>query len=203
MTDERVHVSRETEAALREFLGHLLHWNRKINLVAGSDPSSVWSRHVLDSVQLWDLAPATWTTWLDLGSGGGFPGLVVALLARERNPAGAVALVESDSRKAAFLSNAIGKFGLNATVHCRRIEALPPWRHDVVSARALAPLSRLAGYARPFGGPGTIYLLPKGSRVDAELTEARRHWHIVLDRIPSRTDQDGTILRVRELEPLP
>ena len=194
-------VSRETCERLEAYIALLRRWNARINLVARGTIDAAWARHVADSAQLFDLAPAAASSWIDLGSGAGLPGLPVAALAAERVPGLHVTLVESDTRKAAFLVTAAAEMGLDVTVEPRRIEALPARPYDVVSARALAPLDRLCALAHRFSGPGTVFLFPKGARLDSELTAATAGWHIRAERIASRTDPEATVLRILELEP--
>ena len=194
-------VSRETCARLEAYIALLTRWNARINLVAPATIEAAWTRHVADSAQLFELAPARASSWIDLGSGAGLPGLVVAALAAERAPDLHVTLVESDTRKAAFLATAAREMDLDVTVGPHRIEALTPRPYDVVSARALAPLDRLCGLAHRFSGPGTVFLFPKGARLDSELTAAIAGWHIHAERIASRTDPEATVLRILELEP--
>jgi len=194
-------VSRETCARLEVHIALLTRWNARINLVSKATIDTVWARHVADSAQLFELSPASASTWIDLGSGAGFPGLPVAALAAEKRPDLHVTLVESDTRKAAFLATAAREMDLDVTVEPHRIEALTPRPYDVVSARALAPLGRLCALAHRFSGRGTVFLFPKGARVDSELTAATAGWHIRAERIASRTDPEATVLRILELEP--
>lgn len=194
-------VSRETATRLELYLELLKRWNASINLVAASTLSQAWSRHLADSAQLFALRPRGARSWIDLGSGGGLPGLPVAALAAEQAPDLRITLVESDRRKAVFLAAAAREMGLAVGVEARRIEDVPGRPHDVVSARALAPLERLCGLAWRFKGPGTVFLFPKGVRLDSELTAASRGWHIRAERIASRTDPDAAVLRIVELEP--
>lgn len=191
-------VSRETAERLDLLAALVRKWTPRINLIAPATVAELESRHIADSLQLWDLRPATLRNWIDLGSGGGFPGLVIAACA----PGLPVTLVESDQRKAVFLRTAAREMGLAPEVICARIEAVPPRPFDVVSARALAPLDRLLPLARPFVAPGGVALFPKGRGADSELTAARTGWHIRAEAIPSRTDPAGTILRLLEFEPL-
>ena len=194
-------VSRETCQRLEAYIALLTRWNARINLVAAATIETAWTRHVADSAQLFDLAPESASSWLDLGSGAGLPGLPVAALAAEKAPDLHVTLVESDTRKTAFLATAAREMGLDVTVEPHRIEALTPRPYDVVSARALAPLGRLCALAHRFSGRGTVFLFPKGARVDSELTAATAGWHIRAERIASRTDPEATVLRIMELEP--
>jgi 16S rRNA (guanine527-N7)-methyltransferase len=194
-------VSRETCERLDAYVALLTHWNRRINLVSPATVKTVWTRHIADSIQLFDLAPPAASSWLDLGAGAGLPGLPIAALAAEKVPGLHVTLVESDSRKAAFLAAAARAMQLDVTIEPHRIEVLAPRPYDIVSARALAPLGRLCALAHRFSGPGTVFLFPKGARLDSELTAAATSWHIRAERIVSRTDPEATVLRILELEP--
>ena len=194
-------VSRETCERLEAYIALLTRWNARINLVAPATIETAWTRHVADSAQLFDLAPESASSWLDLGSGAGLPGLPVAALAAEKAPDLHVTLVESDTRKAAFLATAAREMDLDVTVEPHRIEALTPRPYDVVSARALAPLGRLCALAHRFSGRGTVFLFPKGARVDSELTAATAGCQNRAERIASRTDPEATVLRILELEP--
>lgn len=191
-------VSRETEARLEAFVGELLRWNRAINLIAPASPAEVWDRHILDSAQLWPLRTENITHWMDLGSGGGLPGIVLAILAREDEPELRFTLVESDGRKAAFLSECIRRFELNAVVLSVRIEAMGGQTADIVSARALAPLDRLLELAEGLVAPRGILIVPKGRRVTSELTKAQQYWSIEFEAVSSRTDPEAKTLIIRE-----
>ncbi|WP_149540420.1 16S rRNA (guanine(527)-N(7))-methyltransferase RsmG [Siccirubricoccus phaeus] len=195
---EEFGVSRETEEKLRTYLALLIRWNSRINLVAAAPEAALWQRHFLDSLQLLPLMPPDPTGPLvDLGSGAGFPGLVLA--AATGLP---THLVESDRRKCAFLTEASRALGLAAvTAHPQRIEdtALPPVQ--LLTARALAPLAKLLPHAHRLLVPGGIALFPKGRNVDQELTEAARRWTMRIERFPSRTDSSATLLRLSEIRP--
>jgi 16S rRNA (guanine(527)-N(7))-methyltransferase RsmG len=192
-----VPVSRETEARLRDFLVLLRRWNARINLVADHDEAVLWRRHVLDSLQLVPLLPEGAGLIVDLGSGAGFPGLVLAVATGRPTH-----LIESDRRKAAFLGEAARSLGLDGvTVHPRRIEATAPPPAAVVTARALAPLPKLVRHAHRLLAPGGVALFPKGRRVQEELTAAARGWTMHVERFPSRTDPAATILRLSEIRP--
>lgn len=196
-------VSRETEQRLDVIVALLEKWQRTINLVAPATLPFVWTRHVADSLQLVPLAGDA-RRWVDLGSGGGFPGLVVAAVLAER-PGADVTLVESDSRKAAFLREAARLAELPVTVLPVRIEQVAPKIAagvEVVSARALAPLPRLLELAAPFLAQGAIGLLPKGQDVDNELTEASKSWRIKAEIEDSLTGGGGRVLIVRAAQPL-
>jgi 16S rRNA (guanine527-N7)-methyltransferase len=194
-------VSRETLARLEAYVGLLKRWNTRINLVSPATIESVWQRHIADSAQLLDLAPKDTPTWIDLGAGAGLPGLAVAALAAEKAPTLKVTLVESDGRKAAFLDTAAREMGLGVAIEACRIETLAPRGFDVVSARALAPLTKLCELAHRFASGETVFLFPKGARLDSELTLAAADWHIRAERIVSLTDPDATILKILELDP--
>jgi 16S rRNA (guanine527-N7)-methyltransferase len=195
-------VSRETESRLAQFVELLLRWQQKTNLVASSTIPQIWSRHIADSLQLLDLAPGA-KVWIDLGSGGGFPGVPIASALADEQDA-RIHLVESNSKKAAFLREAVRQLGLPAEVHHERIENFGETfsgTADVVTARALAPLKVLCDHAFGFIERGALGLFPKGQDVEVELTEAAKYWKLSLERIPSRTDPTGTILMIRDLAP--
>ena len=203
MTTERcevagISVSRETFSALEEFAELVRRWNPAINLVSKSTIPDLWTRHIVDSAQLFSHAPPDAKLWLDIGSGGGFPGIVVAVLAKELQPQLKVALVESDLRKATFLREACRTLSLNAHVHSARIESLPPAHADVLSARALAPLPALLGYAEHLNTAG-IALFPKGAQYDSELSEARKTYLFDDKLFPSLLEPTAAILEIRNI----
>ena len=192
-------VSRETFERLVT-LGNLVRkWNRAINLVATSSLDDFWSRHIADSAQLVDLAPKGVGSWVDLGSGAGFPGLVAAAMLADHGTS--VILIESDQRKSAFLRSAAANLGLDVEIRNERIERSQPVPADVVSARALAPLSHLLGYALPFCHGGTVLLFPKGRSAQSELTVAEQTWHIHSRLHQSRTDPEAHIVEARNCRP--
>ncbi len=195
-------VSRETKERLDLLERELRRWQAIKNLVGPGTLDHVWDRHIVDSLQLLDLAPAA-RIWLDLGSGAGFPGLVLAIAGAERGLQ--VHLVESNSRKCAFLRHIARLTGVQATVHEARLETVIPdfvGRADVVSARALASLAMLLDWTAPLLKAGTIGLFPKGRDVEIELTEARKKWTFEADILPSRTDSEARILRITSIESL-
>ncbi|MEM6486704.1 MAG: 16S rRNA (guanine(527)-N(7))-methyltransferase RsmG [Pseudomonadota bacterium] len=192
-------VSRETLERLDILVETLGRWNRRINLVAPGSISDAWRRHVLDSAQLWRLALPSARHWVDLGSGGGFPGLVIAAQAAVERPDLRVTMIESDSRKAAFLTTTAQLMHLDVTVLVDRIEQAPAQGADIVSARALAPLDRLLPLAARHGHARTVYLLPKGRGHHSELTAARASWHMSCAAHPSRTDAEGVVLAITEV----
>ncbi|MCB1368561.1 MAG: 16S rRNA (guanine(527)-N(7))-methyltransferase RsmG [Rhodobacteraceae bacterium] len=189
-------VSRETIERLEVFESLLIRWNPAINLVSKATLSQIWDRHFTDSAQIWKLRPESARSWLDLGSGAGFPGLVIAVLAAEQEPALHVALVESDARKSTFLANTAREMGIDVTIHTERAENLEPQRADIISARALAPMHKLLGYAMRHRNDRSICLFLKGANHESELTEARKYWTFDLQKTPSRTGSGGVILKI-------
>lgn len=192
-------VSRETLARLEAFAALVLQWTPKINLVSKASATDLWQRHVVDSVHVFDHAPIQKGLWADLGSGGGFPGVVIACLAAEERPELQVTLVESDQRKAEFLRHSARQLHLNLTVKTERIEQLAPLKADVISARALAPLDLLCAYAARHLAPGGIALFPKGAQAEAEIKAAEENWHFRLTRLQSETDESAVLLKVEQL----
>ena len=193
-----IDVSRETRARFETLVSLLDRWQAKTNLVAPNTLAQVWTRHVADSAQLVALAPAGCRTWVDIGSGGGFPGLIAAAML-----AGSATfhLVESNGKKAAFLREAARAMGAPATVHAARVEqVLGTLSADVVSARALAPLGDLVGLAAPLLKTGATGLFPKGREASAELTQAAESWKFTASLHPSLTDEDARIVRVEAFE---
>ncbi|WP_188899939.1 16S rRNA (guanine(527)-N(7))-methyltransferase RsmG [Caldovatus sediminis] len=189
-----VEVSRETRARLDRLKFLLLDWNRRINLVAERDEGAIERRHIVDSLQLWPLLPIRGPL-VDLGSGAGFPGLVLALVAERP-----IHLIESDRRKAAFLTEASRVLGLaHVQVHAMRIEAVPLTGMAAVTARALAPVRDLLPHAVRLLAPGGVAVFPKGRNAEAELTEAARDWTMRIERFQSRTDPEATILRLSDI----
>jgi 16S rRNA (guanine527-N7)-methyltransferase len=192
-------VSRETAGRLAEYAELLRAWNPKINLVSKQTLADLETRHFADSAQLLALAPPQAATWADLGSGGGFPGLVIAILAAEARPALRITLVESDQRKAVFLRTVAQRTGIPTTVLADRIESIPPLGTDVLSARALAPLATLLDYADRHLAPSGTALFPKGANWRAEVDEALERWRFRCENLPSATSPDGAILRIGEI----
>lgn len=190
-------VPRETSERLERILRSLDSWRQKINLIGPSEWEQVWHRHVLDSLQLVPVLPKG--PVLDLGSGAGFPGLVIAATRSDQSE-DAVTLVESVSKKCAFLAAAISDAGLNAAVLNQRVESVQPFPVSTVTARAFAPLPKLLTFAQPWLSAGAIGVFPKGKTWQEELTEAKKTWTFALETIPSQTSDDGVILRISELE---
>lgn len=197
-TDPLAHVSRETIARLEHFADLVRKWTPKINLISRTSVDDLWDRHILDSAQVFQQA-TEWKKWVDLGSGGGFPGIVIAILALEQEAAGHVVLVESDQRKCAFLRTAIRELGLKAQVETARIEALEPQGADILSARALADLSQLLAFAdRHLIATGTA-LFPKGATWREEHEKAQEVWSYRCEVVESLTNPSAAILKIKEI----
>lgn len=196
-------VSRETIDKLLAYEALLRQWQKTINLVAPSTLESIWSRHFADSAQLLALAPPDARRWLDLGSGAGFPGLVLAIMLGGREGA-KVTLVESDSRKAAFLAEVGRRTGAPVDIRPERIEKIATQSKlgavDVITARALAPLPRLLDLAAPAFSPETLGLFLKGREAQAEVDAARARWTFETTLLPSLTDGGGRIVQIRALQ---
>jgi 16S rRNA (guanine527-N7)-methyltransferase len=194
-------VSRGTFEALLAFEQSLDRWADRINLVGPETRRDLWKRHILDSAQLLSLRPAA-RSWLDLGSGAGFPGAVLAILLRSRTNV-AVHLVESNRKKTAFLTHALAGLAPAAMVHAVRIEDAPVLvpQVDCVTARALAPLPRLLALAQPWLSREAIGLFHKGRDYQYELRESRDAWFFDLVEHRSRIDASGVILEISALMP--
>lgn len=192
-------VSRETLERLEAYDALLNKWNPAINLVSPATLSQLWTRHFLDSAQLFDLAEGREGLWADLGSGGGFPGLVVAILAKEKRPAQRFVLVESDRRKSTFLMTVARELGLSVEVRAQRIEEVNPLQADILSARALAPLDRLLGFAARHLASSGLAVFPKGASWRDELAEAQKNWSFSVQTYPSLTDPEAAILTFAEV----
>lgn len=191
-------VSRETRERLDVYVHLLRKWNKTINLISRSTMDDVWHRHIADSLQLADLIDFHPESWLDLGSGGGLPGLIVAAKLKEDSERTHVTLIESDQRKCAFLSTAAIDMDLDVTIECRRIEESGGQTYDVISARALTVLSNLMTLSNPYRHESTICIFPKGAGAQEELNAAQEDWNITYDLVKSRTDPTATILRLQE-----
>ncbi len=212
-------VPRETLSRCSKYVDLLLEWNERLNLVAPSTLADVWRRHMWDSAQLLPLIPPHARTIVDLGSGAGFPGMVIAILMGERdsvighrgsaplNPIPesrspiTVHLIDSTQKKCRFLEAVAEATGAPVKVHWARAEDLKGIKADVVTARAVAPLARLFPLAHPFFGPATIGLFLKGRSLNDELTLAAKSWRLDTTPIPSRSDPSGFVLRVTGLTP--
>jgi len=201
-------VSRETLDDLTTLVSELQSWQNAKNLVGGKTLDDVWTRHIADSMQLRAFAPEA-RRWLDLGSGAGLPGLVIAIMLKHASPASGdspcvVHCVESNARKCAFIRHVARLTGAPVRVHNARIEDVIAGfagAVDVVTARALAPLPKLLEWASPLLKTGVMGLFPKGDRAEIELTESSRYWRFNNEILPSISDSRGRILRITELSP--
>ncbi len=195
-------VSRETERRLDTYVDVLMRWQNKLNLIAPSTVRELWTRHVGDSLQLLPLAPEA-RTWVDFGSGGGFPGMPIACALADE-PGTKVHLIESNGKKAAFLREAVRAAGVAAVIHQERAEKFAENCAEpvqVVTARALAPLKTLCDQAFPLVSRGAVALFLKGQDVDAELTSAAKYWRVEATKVPSKTSPGGSIVVIRSLKP--
>jgi 16S rRNA (guanine527-N7)-methyltransferase len=192
----RSDVSRETLEKLTQFEDLLRKWNPTINLVSRRTLNDIWSRHFEDSLQRLDMAPQPIDHWVDLGSGGGFPGLVIAIVASERGSPKRITLIESDTRKCAFLRTVIRETGVEAEVLNKRIEALAPMNANVVSARALADLPKLLAFAERHMSMDGLALFPKGSTWQNEVEDAQSQWNFEYQIAKSKTENGPAILKV-------
>ncbi len=199
-------VSRESRARLTAYVDLLIKWRNHINLIGPATLAEVWQRHIADAAQLVPLIESDVKQIVDLGSGAGIPGLVLAILLMERQPI-TVHLVESTGKRSAFLRQAALLTGAPAVVHDRRIEELakagpsgPLGKIDLVTARALAPLPKLLQLASPWLQAGATGLFHKGEEIDRELTESAKYWRIAYVKHPSRVDPGGCILEVNDIE---
>jgi 16S rRNA (guanine527-N7)-methyltransferase len=189
-------ISDQTLARLQAYAGLLAAWSARINLVAASTLADPWRRHFLDSAQLHPLIPTAAESLVDLGSGAGFPGLVLAIMGIR-----GVELVESDARKCAFLREAARMAGAAVTIRNARIETVPARPVSVVTARGCAPLDRLLVYSQRFIGPETVCFFPKGEQARQELAAAQQEWEFDVASHPSRTDPRGVILCLSRVRP--
>ncbi len=187
-------VSRETWERLEAYVSLLLRWNRTINLISRSDEAQIWSRHIDDSLDLTRLLPSSFSHATDLGSGGGLPGLVLAIATNHP-----FHLIEADQRKAAFLREAARTVGAAVTVYASRIEAAAPPPAPVITARALAPLSQLITWALPHLAPHGVCIFPKGRASAAELSDAQKEWTMRVETTPSTLDPTACIYSISEI----
>ena len=192
-----LNVSRETLERLFAFCALVEKWNPAINLVSKSGVAEIWDRHVIYSAQLIRQIPLHGGRWCDLGSGGGFPGIVLAILAKELHPEATMVLVESDRRKSVFLSEAARLLDISVTVKTQRIDDLEPLQADVLTARALAPLSNLCGYAYRHLKPDGVAIFPKGAAAAREIEDAKKQWQFNCDTMQSYTDPTALVVALR------
>jgi len=195
-------VSRETYEELTQFVDLARKWTSKINLIAPSTVGEIWNRHVADSAQIYALAPKSFINWVDIGSGGGFPGIIIAILAKADRSNASITLIESDQRKATFLRTAIRELTLPARVIAARSEETAPQIADVVSARAVTSLSAIMPHLQRHLSLTGYALLHKGKRYQQEISQARQSWSFDLEERPSLTDPEGRIVVIKGIKPL-
>lgn len=188
-------VPHETQQKLELYAALLREWNEKINLVAKSTIPDLWTRHILDSLQLLDHLPPSAKTLADLGSGAGFPGMVLALASKLE-----VHLIESIGKKAVFLRTVAESLKIDVTIHHERIETIKDLHADIITARALKALPELLPLAKKVAHKDTVCFFLKGQHADAELTEAQKYWTFTLEKVPSLTDQSGVVLKIANLK---
>ncbi|MFK5996926.1 MAG: 16S rRNA (guanine(527)-N(7))-methyltransferase RsmG [Rhodobacterales bacterium] len=192
---DKLNVSRETFNDLEILVDLLKKWNKTINLVGKSTVDQVWTRHILDSAQMWQFRPQNLKTWVDLGSGGGFPALVLAILAKYDAPNAVFHMIESDARKSAFLRNVSRETFLRTKIHTCRIENAEKIITDVISARALSSVDRLFEYSQKYLSNSTYCLFLKGQSCATELEIARESWGFQSETTKSLSDGSGHILK--------
>ena len=193
---ERTGATPDQLADLENLHAMLIDWNQRMSLVSAASLAEFWPRHAFDSAQLIQIAPSA-RVWVDLGAGAGFPGLVLAILLKGQ-PGAKVHLVESQAKKCRFLEAVVEALGLPAQVHNDRAENLA-LKADIVTARAVAPLVRLLGFAKPYLAKGAVGLFQKGRSADEEIADARSVWRFTCNIVPSLSDPEGRILRIEGL----
>ncbi len=193
-------VSRETIERLELFAELTRKWTPKINLISRNTVPDLWARHIVDSAQLFQYAPTMPQHWVDIGSGGGFPGLVMAAMAAEKTPQTKFTLIESDQRKSTFLRSAAREMGVEVTVISDRVESCEPQQADVLTARALSALGELFPYITRHVRPSGIAILPKGKNHAQEIVDARLHWRFDVQSYQSTTEDLARILVVKDIE---
>ena len=192
-------VSRETFSLLERLAALVEKWNKSINLISKSTVPNLWERHILDSVQIYNATQVNFKRWLDIGSGAGFPGLVLAILAKEKNIGGEIILVESDKRKCAFLYTVRRDLNLNLSIINKRIEECDPQNADIISARALANLTKLFDLSFNHKCENTTFIFPKGRSWQEELVAAEKTWNFSWEAVNSITDSQAVVLKIGEL----
>ena len=194
---DQLNVSRETIERLEKFEEVLLKWNPRINLVSKSSLTDLWQRHIVDSVQVFTSVEDAGESWVDIGSGGGFPGIVVAIMAAERSPKTKVTLIESDQRKSAFLRTAARECGVSISVLTERIEQAVPQNADILSARAVADLDALLEFSQRHLAVGGTAVFPKGVNWKKEVDKAAQRWRFDVEPITSLTETEAVILKIK------
>lgn len=199
---EKYNVSRETFEKLKTYECLLKEWQTKFNLVSNSTLENAWERHFLDSVQLFKLIPQTAKTLMDFGSGAGFPGMVIAIMANAKTPYLKVSLVESTTKKTLYLKEVKKQVGVEVEIINERIEKIKPQIVDVITSRAMTSLDALLQYALPFCGKKTVCIFPKGKKYAEELQEAQKKWCFNYQIVDSEQSDEGKILVITDLRPI-
>ena len=192
-------VSRETFSLLERFGTIVEKWNKNINLISKSTVPNLWERHILDSVQIYYATQGNFKRWLDIGSGAGFPGLVVAILASEKSDDSEIVLVESDKRKCAFLHTVRRELNLNLSIINNRIDYCDAQNADIISARALANLTKLFELSFKHMCENTTFIFPKGRSWQEEIVAAEKTWNFSWEAVNSITDSQAVVLKIGEL----
>ena len=193
-------VSRETCEKLHCYYGLLLEWNKKINLVSRKSIYSSWPRHFLDSAQLWRFAQKHTQRWLDFGSGAGFPGLVIGVVAQELKPKTEVILVEKNKKKVLFLKDVAQKLSLNVTILWGKVEEIEPLKADVISSRAFGPLRLLIEISYMHKNSRTISIFPKGKSFEREIQDSLKQWKFDVNKVDNILEKNSSILEIRNIE---
>lgn len=199
---QKYDVSRETLLKLRAYEASLQEWQNKFNLVSKSSLDDAWNRHFIDSMQLFKFIPQSAQSLYDFGSGAGFPGMVLAIMAAEKTPYLKVSLIESIGKKTLYLKHVSEICSVNVEIFNQRIESLPKNKVDVITSRAMTSLSDLLGYAYPFCKKETVCIFPKGKKHQEEIDEAKKHWQFECQIHPSETSSEGVILVITKLAKL-
>lgn len=192
-------VSRETLERLRAYEASLHEWQKKFNLVSNASLEDAWNRHFLDSMQLFNFIPKTARSLCDFGSGAGFPGMVLAIMAKEKTPYLKVSLIESIKKKTLYLNEVNNITEANAVIINDRIENIPPQSFDVITSRAMASLKDLLSYTKKFFGKNTVCIFPKGKSYAEEIAEAEKFWKFDCKIVPSEMSSEGVILIITNL----
>lgn len=198
-TDLKLDVSRETIAKLQQFSDLVIKWTAKINLISKNDAADIWNRHIIDSAQIFLLAPKT-GHWVDMGTGGGFPGIVAAIMSNFEGGEHRFTFIESDQRKCAFLRTALRELDLTTTIYTERIEKLEPQHADILTARALADLSDLLHYSDRHLSPGGVAIFPKGENWQAEVSKANDVWSYQYETVKSTTNPAAAVLKIKDIK---
>ena len=196
---EKYNVSRETISELETFQKMVLEWNNKFNLISKSSEKDVWQRHIIDSLQLQQFINSNDKILYDMGSGAGFPALVLAIIGKEKFPNLQISLIESIGKKVIFLNEVKNTLNLNINVIQDRIENLKLPKADIITSRALASLDKLLKYAFPFCNKNTKLVFPKGEKWQEEIATAQKEWNFDFEIFPSQTSQTGKILYIKNI----